>query len=113
GRAKRGDAYRSYLLKRDAGVSFSRTIGTILAERMIDLFILFGLLLLSGYLTLQGHMPGVITGVLGLGGTLIVALAGGLIILRVFGDRLLRLIPHRFREIFTRFQHGALQRFRR
>ena len=57
--AKLGDAYRSYLLKQSAGVSFSRTIGTILAERMIDLFILFGLLLVSGFLTLQGHMPGV------------------------------------------------------
>ena len=46
--AKLGDAYRSYLLKRDAGVSFSRTIGTILAERMIDLLILFSLLLRLG-----------------------------------------------------------------
>jgi uncharacterized protein (TIRG00374 family) len=111
--AKLGDAYRSYLLKRDAGVSFSRTIGTILAERMIDLFILFGLLLLSGFLTLQGHLPGMMTGVLALGGALIVVLAAGLVALRVFSDRLLGIIPPRFREIFTSFQHGTLQSFRR
>src|SRR5205823_629637 len=89
--AKLGDAYRSYLLKRDAGVSFSRTIGTILAERMIDLFILFGLLLLSGFLTLQGHLPGMMAGVLALGGGLIVVLLAGLVVLRVFGDRVLQI----------------------
>ena len=111
--AKLGDAYRSYLLKRTAGVSFSRTIGTILAERMVDLFILFGLLLLSGFLTLQGHLPGVMSGVLALGAVLIVALAAGLLALRVFGDRVLRVIPHRFRDMFTSFQHGTLQSFRR
>jgi len=89
------------------------TIGTILAERMIDLFILFGLLLLSGFLTLQGHLPGMMTGVLALGGALIVVLAAGLVALRVFSDRLLGIIPPRFREIFTSFQHGTLQSFRR
>ncbi|HMA33476.1 MAG TPA: lysylphosphatidylglycerol synthase transmembrane domain-containing protein [Chloroflexia bacterium] len=111
--AKLGDAYRSYLLKQNAGVSFSRTIGTILAERMIDLFILFGLLLLSGFLTLQGHMPDIVTQVLGLGGVLIVALIAGLITLRVLGDRVLHYIPQRFRTMFTSFQHGTLQSFRR
>src|SRR5205823_7527570 len=45
--AKLGDAYRSYLLKRNAGISFSSTIGTILAERVIDLLVLFGLLSVS------------------------------------------------------------------
>ena len=83
--AKLGDAYRSYLLKQNAGVSFSRTIGTILAERMIDLFILFGLLLLSGFLTLQGHLPGMMTGVLALGAAMIVALAVALVAMRVLG----------------------------
>src|SRR5205823_3560008 len=78
-----------------------------------DLFILFGLLLVSGFLTLQGHMPDMMTGVLALGATLIVGLAVGLLVLRVLGDRVLRLIPYRFREMFTSFQHGTLQSFRR
>ncbi len=111
--AKLGDAYRSYLLKRSANVSFSRTIGTILAERMIDLFILFGLLLLSGLLTLQGHLPGVMSSVMLLGGAMIVALLIGLVVLRVFGDRVLRFIPHRFRDLYLSFQRGTLQSFRR
>jgi glycosyltransferase 2 family protein len=111
--AKLGDAYRSYLLKQSAGVSFSRTIGTIVAERMIDLFILFGLLLVSGFLTLQGHMPGMMTGVLALGGAMIAALGVGLVVLRILGDRVLHLIPQRFRAMFISFQHGTLLSFRR
>ncbi|MBI2911625.1 MAG: flippase-like domain-containing protein, partial [Chloroflexi bacterium] len=43
--ARLGDAYRAYLVKRGAGVSFSRTVGTILAERVIDVVVLFSLLL--------------------------------------------------------------------
>jgi len=111
--AKLGDAYSSYLLKQNAGVSFSRTIGTILAERMIDLFILFGLLLLSGFLTLQGHLPGMMTGVLALGAAMIVALAVALVAMRLWGERVLRVVPQRFRSMFLSFQHGTLQSFRR
>src|SRR5205823_12761767 len=44
--AKLGDLYRAYLLKITVGVSFSTTIGTILAERITDVVVLFVLLLL-------------------------------------------------------------------
>jgi len=111
--AKLGDAYRGFLLKQAAGVSFPRTIGTILAERIIDLFVLFGLLVVSGLLTLQGHLPDMINGVLIFGGVLIVGLVSGLIALRVLGDRVLDFLPARFRSIFVGFQSGMLLSFRR
>jgi uncharacterized protein (TIRG00374 family) len=38
--ARLGDAYRGYLLKKAAGVSFAVTLGTILAERLLDLLVL-------------------------------------------------------------------------
>src|SRR5919112_6019100 len=38
--ARLGDAYRGYLLKREAGVSFAVTLGTVLAERLLDLLVL-------------------------------------------------------------------------
>src|ERR671916_424512 len=38
--ARLGDAYPGYLLKREAGVSFAVTLGTILAERLLDLLVL-------------------------------------------------------------------------
>jgi glycosyltransferase 2 family protein len=111
--AKLGDVYRGYLIKQAANVSFSRTVGTILAERIIDLFVLFSLLLVSGFLTLQGHVPDAINGVMIFGGVMVAGLVGGLIALRVLGDRVLRFVPHRFRDLFVSFQHGMLMSFRR
>ena len=52
--AKLGDAYRAYLLKKDANVGFSKTIGTILAERIIDMIILFVLLAGAALLVIRG-----------------------------------------------------------
>ncbi len=42
--ARLGDLYRSYLLKRSAGISFAVTLGTVLAERVLDLAVLAVLL---------------------------------------------------------------------
>ena len=47
--AKLGDLYRSYLVKRRFGVSLSRTVGVVVAERLLDLFVVFGLLIIGGY----------------------------------------------------------------
>jgi uncharacterized protein (TIRG00374 family) len=114
--AKLGDAYRSYLLKRNAGVSFSRTIGTILAERVIDLLVLFGLLTVS--FTLIGKHFSETRGfdlnlVMLLGGLMVLALIVGLIGLRFYGHVMVRLVPHRYREKFASFQHGILRSFNR
>jgi len=42
-----GDAYRAYLYREEQGASFSRTIGTILAERVTDAFLVAGLLIIA------------------------------------------------------------------
>jgi len=38
--AKLGDLYRAYLLRQESGVSATRTFGTIMAERLLDLIVL-------------------------------------------------------------------------
>ncbi len=55
--AKLGDAYRGYLLKHNGKVSFSATFGTIFAERLLDMIGLFGLLVVSAWVTFGPHMP--------------------------------------------------------
>jgi uncharacterized protein (TIRG00374 family) len=113
--AKLGDAYRSYLLKRNSGVSFSSTIGTILAERVIDLVVLFGLLSAS-FLLIGARMTsenGSLTFIMVMGAVMVLGLIVGLVGLRFFSGFILRFVPHRFREMFTRFQHGILRSFTR
>jgi uncharacterized protein (TIRG00374 family) len=115
--AKLGDAYRSYLLKRNAKVSFSTTIGTILAERVIDLLVLFGLLSVSFLLVGQRLSSTSNEFNLGLvmllGGLMVVALVIGLVGLRFFGDLILKLVPARFKDKFSAFQQGILRSFKR
>ncbi|MGA7733516.1 MAG: lysylphosphatidylglycerol synthase transmembrane domain-containing protein [Chloroflexia bacterium] len=117
--AKLGDAYRSYLLKRNSGVSFSSTIGTILAERVIDLLVLFGLLAASFTLVGQRLSSNAASGEVNLvlvmlvGGGMVAAIIAGLVGLRFFGDLLVRLVPGRYKEKFTSFQQGILRSFKR
>jgi uncharacterized protein (TIRG00374 family) len=114
--AKLGDAYRSYLLKRNAGVPFSSTIGTILAERMVDLLVLFGLLVASFTLVGTRLSQGGdfnLNLVIMLGAAMVVVLILVLVGLRFFGHLILRVLPHRFQEIFARLQHGILHSFKR
>ena len=48
--AKLGDLYRSYLVKQRFNVSLSRTVGVVVAERLLDIFVVFALLLVGGYI---------------------------------------------------------------
>ena len=111
--AKLGDAYRSYLLKRAAKISLSRTLGTILAERMIDITILFCLLMLSAALTLRERLPGELVWTMGFGAVLVLALLIGLFTMRRFGHIVERLLPARFSALYVKLQEGTLQSFRR
>ncbi|MFN8533593.1 MAG: lysylphosphatidylglycerol synthase transmembrane domain-containing protein [Dehalococcoidia bacterium] len=112
--AKIGDFYRAYLLKEDCGVSFARTTGTIVAERMIDLIILFALLLVSAIGVLQGMSTDralVTENILLIGLVLVAILLAGLLFLRIFGRRAERLLPKRIAGLWYRFQHGIVGSF--
>lgn len=109
--ARLGDAYRGYLLKGNANVSFSKTIGTILAERVIDVLVIFLLLILAvfGLLGSRGMM---VTGVvLACGIGMLAAIAIVLTVMGRFGDTLERRLPGRFRSIYSLFQEGTLGSF--
>ena len=42
-----GDAYRAYAFSEDSKSSFSRSLGTVLAERVVDMATVFGVLIVS------------------------------------------------------------------
>ncbi len=107
--AKLGDLYRAYLLKINAPVSLSRTVGTIFIERILDLFAIVVLGLASGYVSFRNGLPSDVQAVFAIGVAVVVALAAALLTLRNFGRRiLLRLpIPHGLVELYDRFEEGV------
>src|SRR6266705_3110214 len=111
--AKLGDLYRPYLLRREAGLPASRTFGTVLAERLLDLIVLLLLFIPSVIISLHENLPPQL--VLGLKITMVLVVVGiiGLFMLRMFPTQIGMAVPKRFRGYYNQFQEGTLGSFRR
>jgi glycosyltransferase 2 family protein len=110
--AKLGDVYRAYLLKVNVGVSFSTTIGTILAERIIDVVVLFLLMLTATGLSFGRAVPPEVLLLMQAGLGLVVLVVIGLVSMRRLRPLIERLLPARLHEQYARFEHGTLSSFR-
>jgi len=111
--AKLGDLYRAYLLRREAGLPASRTFGTVLAERLLDLIILLLLFIPSVIISLHENLPPQL--VLGLKITMVLVIVGIIVLfmLRMFPTQIGMVVPKRFRGYYYQFQEGTLGSFRR
>ena len=93
--AKLGDLYRAFLLKINADVSGSKTLGTIFIERIFDLFAIAIMGLVAGFWSFRTGFPPEIQFVAALGIGVIVVLAGFLFAVRNFGRAILGRLPLR------------------
>jgi uncharacterized protein (TIRG00374 family) len=111
--AKLGDLYRAYLLRKETGLPTSRTFGTVIAERLLDLIVLLLLFIPAVMISLHENLPPQLQ--TGLKITLVAVIAGivGLFLLRLFPAQIGRLVPKRFRGHYNHFQEGTLGSFRR
>ena len=106
--AKLGDAYRGYLLKHNGNVSFSRSFGTIFAERLLDMIVLFGLLVLSGWQVFGAQLPPATRFIFLFGLLLVVLIVAGLAAMRYLSPYIRRVVPHRLERVYGLFEEGTL-----
>ena len=107
-----GDAYRAYLYRDEQEASFSRTIGTIVAERTLDAALIVILLVIAvPFLVREGGEVAWI--VLGLAVALLLLLFGLLGAMTWSREGALRKLPRWLAEHYGRFQEGALGGFKR
>jgi uncharacterized protein (TIRG00374 family) len=111
--AKLGDAYRGYLFKRESGASFSTTLGTIFAERLTDLTVLFAAMVTSALFVFGPSMPGQTGQWLLFGAVLTVAVLIGVALLWVTRTRLEERLPFRIRDKFGRMHNAIFACLRR
>jgi len=111
--AKLGDLYRAYLLRQEIGVSTTRSFGTVLAERLLDLIVLLLLFIPAIIISLRENMPPQLRLSLQVLLVLVVLGIAGLIGLRLAREPIARLVPARFRDHYYHFQEGTLGSFRR
>ena len=111
--ARLGDAYRGYLLKKAASVSFWVTLGTILAERLLDVVVLAAMLGATVLLAFRGTLPAETTGALFAG--LILSTIGvcAVLVMRRLRGVVERVLPLRLHAHVERFEHGAAGSFKR
>jgi len=111
--ARLGELYRAYLLRQEAGVSATRTFGTVLAERLLDFIVLLLLFIPAAIFSLHENIPSQLR--FGLYATFALVMVGvlGLISLRLFRTHIGRMVPTRFRDHYNHFQEGTLGSFKR
>lgn len=106
--ARLGDAYRGYMLKRSAGVSFTVTMGTILAERLLDLVVLAGLMAVSVFAAFRGSLPPEAESALIGGGVLAAVGLIGLASLRHLRPLIERILPARIFQHYHGVERGII-----
>lgn len=111
--AKLGDAYRCYLLKRQAKASFSLSLGTLLAERLLDLTVLFVFMAISALVVFGGHLPGQASQTVYIGSGLLAIGGLGLIAMWLARDVIQRRLPRRLHEQYGRLHDGVFACLRR
>lgn len=111
--AKLGDLYRAYLLRQEIKVSVSRGVGTVLAERLLDLIVLLLLFIPAIIISLHENLPFQLR--LALEVTLGAVILGivALFVLRQAREPIAKLVPTRFRGQYYHLQEGILGSFRR
>jgi glycosyltransferase 2 family protein len=111
--ARLGELYRAYLLRQEAGVSATRTFGTVLAERLLDLIVLLLLFIPAVIISLHDNLPKELRFGLEITLGLVILGIGALFALRIFREKIAKIVPARFRGHYYHFQEGMLGSFRR
>ncbi|MGH2442913.1 MAG: lysylphosphatidylglycerol synthase transmembrane domain-containing protein, partial [Chloroflexota bacterium] len=110
--AKLGDLYRAYLAKLWARISWTKTVGTVMAERLIDIMVLCVLLAATGLVVFHNRL-GHVGLVLALGAALAVGGVTILVLMKTMSARIRGWIPERFADKYVAFEEGTLHSFRR
>jgi uncharacterized protein (TIRG00374 family) len=111
--AKLGDAYRSYLLKQETKSPFSTGLGTIAAERLIDLVVLVVMMSAAAVIVFSGRLPAQAQQAFLLGVVLVAAAAIGLAGMWFSRGFFERLLPRRVHAQYARLSKAIFQCLRR
>ncbi len=104
--ARLGDAYRGFLLKQRSGASFGVGLGTILAERLIDVVVMVAMVVVAGVAVFGTHVPGRAEHAFLLGLAVVIIGIAGSIGLYLFRDHIEARIPERLTGHFRRVNKG-------
>jgi glycosyltransferase 2 family protein len=104
--ARTGDLYRAQLLRRQYPIPISKTLGTIVLERLVDFAVMFVLLAGSALVLFRGHLPAPFGAVLIGISSLLTVLLLVILISRLLRWDLWDHVPARLAQATARFRAG-------
>lgn len=106
-----GDAYRAYVYAEDSKTSFSRSMGTVLADRLVDLTVVILLMAVGvGVLLIGGQIRPPLL-LMALAGGLLAAIAGVLAAMGLAQRWVVPRLPQRVAGVYRRFHEGTMDSF--
>ncbi len=99
-------------MKQRFGISLSRTVGVVVAERLLDLIVVFVLLIVGGYVAFGRTVVPDLRVIYGTGAALFLIIVAALVGIYVVAPRLARFFPAEVRRIGRLFREGVLHSFR-
>lgn len=108
-----GDAYRAYEFGEETGEGFSWSLGTIMAERILDMVIVALMLLVAVWAFWSNVGSTNLNYVLGIAAFMLLILVGALLVLKVSSRLIDSLFAGRIRGFIIRFRSGVLNSFSR
>lgn len=108
-----GDAYRAYAFADESKGSFSWSLGTVLAERVLDMVVISVLIIASVFAVSASFESDASRYLLIAAVVMAVALVALLALMRGYGRRLAMLLPARLQGAYDRFHQGTLGSVRR
>ena len=107
-----GDAYRVYAYSLESGAPLPRTVGTVLAERILDVATIF-VLLIAAFLLLYANAENRPSTIFLIVGALLALLALlAFLVLHFLREGVNRHLPERVQRVYHSFREGTLSSFR-
>jgi uncharacterized protein (TIRG00374 family) len=106
-----GDAFRAYAYSRESGAPLARIVGTVVAERVLDVATVFVLLTIAFVVSYFNTDTQLSTSFLLVGTGLLVPTMAIVAIFYFFGGSVNQYLPQRLKETYDVFRQGTLNSF--
>ena len=108
-----GDAYRAYAFAADSKSSFSWSLGTLLAERVMDMVIVAAIILTAALVLAVTQGQAVSVYIIVMASVMTVGIVAVALFMKAYGERAANFLPVRIKSAYHRFSQGTLGSFRR
>ena len=108
-----GDAYRAYAFAEDSKSSFSWSLGTLLAERVMDMVIVAAIILTAAAVLAVTQGQAISVYIIVMAFLMTVGIVAVALFMKTYGERAANFLPNKIEAAYRRFSQGTLGSFQR